>query len=107
MGRATANANARDIIEAWDLPLTKGLQESVHRFEKIDEEIELEPILDYLAARPPLDVALSEEAQAFLPLAFGGISVALARTFTVVEAELKAVHRQEWERAFSIFRLLV
>jgi hypothetical protein len=107
MGRATAKANARDIIEPWDLPLTRGLQESVHRFEKIDEEIELQPILDYLAARPPLDVALSEEAQVFLPLAFGGISVALARTFTVVEAELKAVHSQEWERAFSIFRLLV
>lgn len=105
-GRATAKANARDVIEPWDLPLTKGLQESIHAFENLDEEIELRPILDQLAARPALDMALSEDAQSRLPLVFGGISVALARTFRIVDAELKAVHSQEWERAFSIFRLL-
>jgi Domain of unknown function (DUF1931) len=27
-GQATAKANVRDIIEPWDLPVTKGLQES-------------------------------------------------------------------------------
>ena len=52
MGQATAKANARDIIEPWDLPITRGLQESIHAFENIDEEIELRPILDQLAARP-------------------------------------------------------
>jgi Domain of unknown function (DUF1931) len=107
MGQATAKANARDIIEPWDLPITKGLQESIHAFENIDEEIELRPILDQLAARPPLDAALSEDTEARLPLIFGGISVALARTFRLVDAELKAVHSREWERAFSIFRLLI
>ena len=59
IGQATAKANARDIIEPWDLPVTKGLQESIHAFEGIDAEIELRPILDNLAARPPLDVGLS------------------------------------------------
>jgi hypothetical protein len=80
IGQATAKANARDIIEPWDLPVTKGLQESMHAFQRIDEEIELRPILESLAARPPLDVSLSEQTQARLPLLFGGISVALART---------------------------
>ncbi len=28
MGQATAKANVRDVIEPWDLPITKGLQES-------------------------------------------------------------------------------
>jgi hypothetical protein len=107
MGRATAKANARDIIEPWDLPVTKGLQESMHAFEHIEEQIEMRPILDSLAARPPLDAALSEDAQARLPLLFGGISVALARTFKLLDAELKAVHTVEWERAFSLFRLLI
>ena len=107
MGQATAKANARDLIEPWDLPITKGLQESIHRFERIDEEIELRPILDDLAARPPLDAALTEDTQARLPLVFGGISVALAQTFKVVDAAPKAVHSQEWERAFSLFRLLI
>ena len=107
MGQAAAKANARDVIEPWDLPITRALQESIHGFESIDEEIELRPILDQLAARPPLDAALSEDTQARLPLIFGGISVALARTFKIVSAELKAAGSQEWERAFSLFRLLI
>jgi hypothetical protein len=41
IGQATAKANARDIIEPWDLPVTKGLQESTHAFERLEEEIEL------------------------------------------------------------------
>jgi hypothetical protein len=107
MGQATAKANARDIIEPWDLPITKGLQESTHAYGRLDEEIELEPILEVLAARPPLDVALSEETQDRLPHIFGGISVALARTFKLIDGELKAVHSEQWERAFSLFRLLI
>jgi hypothetical protein len=107
MGQATAKANARDVIEPWDLPITRGLQESVHGFERIDEEIELRPVLDSLAARPPLAAALSEETQARLPLIFGGISVALARTFKLIDTEMKTVGSQEWERAFTLFRLLI
>jgi Domain of unknown function (DUF1931) len=107
IGQATAKANVRDVVLPWDLPITKGLQESMHRFEGVDEEIELRPILDDLAARPPLDTVLSEDTQARLPLIFGGISVALARTFKLIHAEQRAVHSQEWERAFSLFRLLI
>ena len=51
IGQATAKANARDIIEPRDLPVTAGLQECMHQFRRIDEEIELQPILEYLAAR--------------------------------------------------------
>jgi hypothetical protein len=45
-------------------------------------------------------------AQAWLPLLFVRISVALARTFKLIDAELKAVHTVKWERAFGLFRLL-
>ena len=107
IGQATAKANARDVIEPWDLPVTKGLQESVHAFERLEEEIELRPILESLAARPPLDAVLAEATQARLPLLFGGISVALARTFRLIDAGLKAVHTREWERTFALFRLLI
>jgi uncharacterized protein DUF1931 len=47
-GQATAQANGRDIIEPFDVPITKGLQERIHDFRNIDEEIELKPILDYM-----------------------------------------------------------
>jgi hypothetical protein len=64
-------------------------------------------VLDTLAARPPLDMALGEEAEARLPLLYGGIIVALAKVVKMVDAELKTVHRREWERAFALFRLLI
>jgi len=107
VGQATAKANARDIIEPWDAPITAGLQNCMHQFERIDEEIELRPILDSLAARPPLASALSEETQARLPILFGGISVALARTFRILDAEISAVHTEEWGRAFDVVRVLI
>jgi hypothetical protein len=105
--QATAKANSRDIIAPWDLPVTKGLQECVHEFERIEEDIELRLVLDTMAAHPPLDLALSMEAEARLPLLYGGITVALAKTFKIVDAEMKAVHRLEWQRAFALFRLLI
>jgi hypothetical protein len=107
MGQAAARANARDIIEPWDPPITKGLQESMHAFERLEQEIELRPVLESLAARPPLEYALDDATQARLPEIFGGISVALARTFKLLDADLKAVHSEEWEHAFSLFRLLI
>jgi hypothetical protein len=72
IGQATAKANVRDVILPWDLPVTKGLQESVHAFERLEEEIELRPILESLSARPPLDAAPADDTQAGLPLFFGG-----------------------------------
>jgi len=102
-----AKANGRDIIEIWDLPITKGLQESIHAFRSIDAEIELRPILEYMAARPPLETALSERTEANLPAIVGGLSVALARTFKIIDPRLRRLHGEEWEKAFSIFDLLV
>jgi hypothetical protein len=64
---ATAKANGRDIVDPQDLPITKGLQESVHAFAKLEEEVELDPILDRIIARPPLDLALRDETEATLP----------------------------------------
>ena len=59
IGQTTAEANNRDIIQPQDLPITKGLQECVHAFRKMDEDIELRPILAQLAGYPPLHMSLS------------------------------------------------
>src|ERR1700676_666002 len=73
-GQAAAKANGRDVIEPHDLPITKGLQERIHEFRRIAEQIELQPILDHPAARPPLDLAYSEETEVRFPEIAGGIS---------------------------------
>jgi hypothetical protein len=39
-GQAAAKANGRVIIEPFDPPITKGLQESIHDFRNIDEQID-------------------------------------------------------------------
>jgi hypothetical protein len=107
IGQAAAKANLRDVIQPWDLPVTKGLQESMHAFERLDEEIELRPILESLAARPPLDMTLDVDTETRQPQLFGAVSVALARTFRLIDADIKAVHTVEWDRAFQLIRQLI
>ena len=107
VGQATAKANGRDVLERWDLPITKGLQESVHRFRRMDQDVELQPILDELAARPQLDVTLSEETTGRLAEIAGGVSVALAQAFRLLDTKVENPSSEHGERAFQLFRLLM
>jgi hypothetical protein len=107
VGQATARANRRDVIEPQDLPITKGLQESVHAFGEIDQEIELQPILEHLATQRPMEAALGEATQSRLPGIAGGLSIALARTFTIIDPKLQNPQTEHWQRAFRIFDLLL
>jgi hypothetical protein len=107
VARANAKANVRDVIQASDLPVTKGLQERIHEYRKIDEEIDLQPILQELTAWPPLDMAVSEETESRLPAVVGGLSVALARTFRVLDPDLKNPQTTHWDRASALMRLLL
>jgi hypothetical protein len=106
-GQANAKANLRDIIEPQDLPITKGLQESMERFRKIDQEIELSPIIDQLTIRPRLDMDYSVDTEAELPRIVGGLSIALAHTFKIIDPELKNPHAAEWERCEKVFKELM
>ena len=67
VSQAAAKSNGRDVIRPRDLPLTKGLQESMHAFRELDEELELAPILEQLAKLPQLDLEYDEEVRAMLP----------------------------------------
>lgn len=107
IAQAKAKANVRDVIEPHDLPVTAGLQECIHRFRKLDEEIALEPILEGLVARPQLDLTLSDEAQAELPEVAGGISLALAQAFHIIDPNVRNPQTAQWSRAFQLFDLLV
>jgi hypothetical protein len=56
---------------------------------------------------PPLDRALSVETEQRLPSIVGGLSVALARTFKIIDPKLKNPETEHWERAFKIFDQLL
>ena len=107
MAQATAKANVRDVIAPWDLPITKGLQESTHQFRRLDQDVELQPILRELAARPPLDLELGEETEQRLPELIGGMSLALAHTFKIIDPDVVNPRTEHWERAFHIFNRLL
>jgi hypothetical protein len=107
IGQATAKANIRDVIQPQDLPITKGLQERIHEFRKLDQEIEVQRLLEEIATRPPLDLTLAEETEAGLPLIAGGLSVALARSFKIIDTKLVNPQSVQWERAYRLFDLLL
>jgi hypothetical protein len=106
-GQAAAKANGDAIIEPHDLPITKGLQERIHEFGKIEEAIAIEPILESLTALPRLDLPFSEETKAQLPEVAGGISIALAHTFKIIDPDVKNPASKEWVRSQRIFDLLL
>lgn len=107
IGRAAARANGRDVIEPWDLPITKGLQETIHDFRGMDEAAEVRPMLEQIVAIPPQELAYSEETEGRLPEIAGGLSLALARAFKIIEPRLKNPQTEHWERAFRVFDLLL
>ena len=78
-----------------------------HEFRSLDAEIELQPILDDLLARPPLDLAYSVETEARFPEIAGGLSVALARSFKIIDPSAKNPQNEQWEPSFRIFDLLL
>ncbi|EMD26065.1 DUF1931 family protein [Amycolatopsis azurea] len=107
VAKATAKANGRDVIEPSDLPVTKGLQERMHEFAKLEEDLEVAPLLEQLLARPPLGMALSEDTEARLPAIAGGLSVALAQAFKIIDPRVKNPGSAEWDQVFRIFELLL
>ncbi|HET9255991.1 MAG TPA: DUF1931 family protein [Pseudonocardiaceae bacterium] len=44
-GRASAKWNGRDVIAPQDLPITKGIQERMREFDKLDEAEEIRELL--------------------------------------------------------------
>ena len=104
---ANAKANGRDVLQPFDLPITKGLQESIHAYRKINEQLDLESILQRLAQLPQLDLAYGEQIEARLPEIVGGLSYALARSFKIVYPDLKNPQSEHWETAFRLFDLLL
>ncbi|MGZ5033835.1 MAG: DUF1931 family protein [Usitatibacter sp.] len=105
--QAVAKMHGRDVILPMDLPVTKGLQESIHDYLDIDEGIELTDILEELTRLPLLDLGYSDELRAELPRIAGGISVALARTFKIMDPRLKNPQTEQWEKAFRVFDQLL
>ena len=106
-GAANAKANGRDIMLPQDLPITRGLQESMHQFRALDELLEVSPILEQLATLPPLSAEYSEEVEALLPELAGGLITAMARSMKIMDPGLKNPQTEHWNKVEKVFETLI
>lgn len=108
-GRNSAKWNGRDVIVAQDLPVTKGVQERMREFDKLEEAEEIRELLRQVVRQPPGDVTFAEDTEdteELLPDLFGGLSIALARSFRVMDPTVSNPSTDHWNRALTLFRLV-
>jgi hypothetical protein len=105
-GRNSAKWNGRDVIVAQDLPITKGVQERMREFDKLEEAEEIRELLGLAVRLPPGDVTFAEDTERLLPELFGGLTIALARSFRVVDPKVSSPSTEQWDRVFTLFRLV-
>jgi len=91
-GERTANINGRDVITEGDLPITKGMQETIIAFRKLEEEIDLEDVLEYLSTIPPLKYPLAADLEQKLPEITGALLVVMARILKEIEHTRRVTH---------------
>jgi hypothetical protein len=104
---AIAKANGRDMIMPHDIPITGGLQERMHEFRRIDAEIGLETELDRMVKRPPTDLDYFEDTEGEFVWIAGGLALALACSFRILDPDLKNPMTEHWERATALHDLLL
>jgi hypothetical protein len=106
---ARAKADGRDVIGPSDLPITKGLQERIHEYRKLEQQDDFDfaSILESLTTIPQLDLAVAAETEERLPRVAGGVSVALGQSFRIIDTKLVNPSSEHWERAFRLFDLLL
>ncbi len=82
-----AGYNGRDVIMEADMPLTRGFEESIREFKKLEEEVDLQDVLAFLEKIPPLKYPISAELEAKLPEYIGALMLIIARVLKEVGAD--------------------
>ena len=99
--------NNRDLIMRPDLPITRGLQESMQEFKVYDEALEIDPVLEQLATYPLMDRQPSQEVIDMLPDLVGTLIMVTAQLMTVVDPGVSNPDTETWERVTQILALLI
>ncbi|BBX02019.1 DUF1931 family protein [Mycolicibacterium moriokaense] len=105
-GRNSAEWNRRDVIVPQDLPITKGVQERMREFDKMEEAEEIRELLRQVVRQPPSDVSFAEDTERLLPELFGGLSIAVARSFRIIDAAVSNPSTEHWDRVLALFRMV-
>ncbi|BBG66852.1 hypothetical protein NNO_2149 [Hydrogenimonas sp.] len=103
----SAGYNARDVIWLSDVPLTKAMKDSMMKFRELEEELQLEPLLEKLASRPPLKYELEVALEKRLPEIAGTLIYILAKITKEFSPGDNLVSEDELKRAFRVLDLTV
>jgi hypothetical protein len=101
----STSMNGRDVIWESDLPITKGLQEAIIEFRKLEEELPIEDIIEQLTHYPVLKYELSPEVEAKLPEITGTMLVIMAKVMRHLDDEPRAVNEKLIEKSKAILDL--
>ena len=105
IGERNASYNARQVIWECDVPLTKGFLESLQKFKKLEEEIELQDVLNYLATMPPLKYPLDAELEKKLPEIVGTLIYILANLIKEISPGTRKPSSEDVEKAGRVLDL--
>ncbi len=106
-GMERAKLNGRDVLWYTDLPITQGLETNIEEFRRVDEELDLSEILETIAGLPALPLAIGEDIEQELPNIAGGITIALIKSFKIINPKRKNPQTRDWEQVTQVFETLL
>ncbi len=107
VGVRHASYNNRDLIMEPDLPLTRGLRESMQDFEVYEQELNVQPILEQLATYPVLEREPSQEVIDLLPSLVGTLIMVTLQLVLVVDPGVSNPDSETWDRVAEAMDLLI
>ena len=105
--QVTARANGRDVIERRDLPITKGLQESIHAFHRLESFLERRPMLEAIVTRPELDLGVADETDASARRDRRRAQPGAGASVRIIDPNVRNAQTRHWQQAEDIFDLLL
>jgi hypothetical protein len=107
IGVQNASHNNRDLVVERDLPLTRGLRESMKDFVLYEEKLDIESILEQLATRPLLEREPSQQVVDLLPDLFGTLMMVTLELMPIVDPGVANPDDETWERVTATMDLLI
>ena len=104
--RLDINISSKQIYESEPLIVELSFESDINNSAtRLESELELKDILDYLTTVPPLKYPLSADLEAKLPEVTGALLYVLAKIIKIVDGNDRAVDHESINRAKEILDL--
>ena len=104
IAQKNAKYNGRDVIWVADLPITKGFEETIDQFKKLEEEIVVKDVTEMLATYPPV-LSLEVELENKLPEISGALLLTLAKVMKAIDPADRVVDHELINKAHEVLNI--